>query len=66
MQVAALHFVSAQTNGCGSDNGGITLSSGFCATILEKDPVLEKLATSDKATIVVEGQPDGKMLVISG
>jgi hypothetical protein len=30
-------FVSAQTNGCGGDNGGITLSSGFCATILEKD-----------------------------
>jgi hypothetical protein len=23
----------AQTNGCGGDNGGITLSPGFCATI---------------------------------
>jgi hypothetical protein len=33
MQVAAPPFVSAQTNGCGGDNGGITLSPGFCATI---------------------------------
>jgi glucose/arabinose dehydrogenase len=30
---AAVPFVSAQTNACGSDNGGITLPSGFCATI---------------------------------
>jgi hypothetical protein len=27
--------------------------------------VLEKLATSDKAAIVIERQPDGKMLVTS-
>jgi hypothetical protein len=33
MQVAAPPFVSAQTNGCAGDNGGITLSPGFCATI---------------------------------
>jgi hypothetical protein len=33
MLTAAVPFVSAQTNGCGSDNGGITLPSGFCATI---------------------------------
>ena len=33
MLVAAAPFVSAQTNGCGGDNGGITLSPGFCATI---------------------------------
>src|SRR6478735_6504382 len=31
--VAATPFVSAQTNSCGGDNGGITLSPGFCATI---------------------------------
>jgi hypothetical protein len=30
------------------------------------EKVLEKLATSDKATIVVERQPDGKMRVTSG
>jgi hypothetical protein len=30
------------------------------------EKVLEKLATSDKATIVVEGQTDGKMRVTSG
>jgi hypothetical protein len=28
--------------------------------------VLEKLATSEKATIVIERQPDGKMRVTSG
>jgi len=33
MLVAAAPFVSAQTNGCDGDNGGITLSPGFCATI---------------------------------
>jgi hypothetical protein len=33
MQVAAPPFVSAQTNGCSGDNGGITLSPEFCATI---------------------------------
>jgi hypothetical protein len=33
MEVAASPLVSAQTNGCGGDNGGITLSPGFCATI---------------------------------
>jgi glucose/arabinose dehydrogenase len=33
MSVAAAPFVSAQTNTCGSDNGGITLPPGFCATI---------------------------------
>jgi glucose/arabinose dehydrogenase len=33
MQVAAPPLASAQTNGCGGDNGGITLSPGFCATI---------------------------------
>jgi hypothetical protein len=31
-----------------------------------EEKVLEKLATSDKATIVVERQPDGKMRVTSG
>jgi glucose/arabinose dehydrogenase len=30
---AAAPFVSAQTNSCGGDNGGITLPPGFCATI---------------------------------
>jgi hypothetical protein len=30
------------------------------------EKVLEKLATSDKATIVIERQPDGKMRVTSG
>ena len=30
------------------------------------EKVLEKLATSDKVTIVIERQPDGKMLVTSG
>jgi hypothetical protein len=30
------------------------------------EKVLEKLATSDKATIVLERQPDGKMRVTSG
>jgi hypothetical protein len=33
MLVAATPFVSAQTNSCGGDNGGITLPPGFCATI---------------------------------
>ena len=33
MQVGATPLVSAQTNGCDGDNGGITLSPGFCATI---------------------------------
>jgi hypothetical protein len=33
MLVAAAPFVSAQTNSCSGDNGGITLPSGFCATI---------------------------------
>ena len=33
MLVAAAPFVSAQTNSCGGDNGGITLPPGFCATI---------------------------------
>jgi glucose/arabinose dehydrogenase len=33
MQVAAPPIVSAQMNGCGGENGGITLSPGFCATI---------------------------------
>ena len=33
MLTVAVPLVSAQTNGCGSDNGGITLPSGFCATI---------------------------------
>jgi glucose/arabinose dehydrogenase len=33
MLVAGAPFVSAQTNGCGGDNGGITLSPGSCATI---------------------------------
>jgi hypothetical protein len=33
MLVTAAPFVSAQTNSCGSDNGGITLPPGFCATI---------------------------------
>jgi hypothetical protein len=28
--------------------------------------VLEKLATSDKSTLVIEKQPDGKMRVLSG
>ena len=31
-----------------------------------EEKVLEKLATSDKATIVIERQPDGKMRVTSG
>jgi hypothetical protein len=31
--VATAPFVSAQTNSCGGDNGGITLPPGFCATI---------------------------------
>jgi hypothetical protein len=31
-----------------------------------EEKVLEKLATSDKATIVVERQSDGKMRVTSG
>jgi hypothetical protein len=35
--VAAAPFVSAQTNTCGGDNGGITLPSGFCATIFADD-----------------------------
>ena len=30
------------------------------------EKILEKLATSDKATIVIERQPDGKMRVTSG
>jgi hypothetical protein len=30
------------------------------------EKVLEKLATSDKVTIVIERQPDGKMRVTSG
>ncbi len=30
------------------------------------EKVLEKLATSDKASIIVERQPDGKMRVTSG
>jgi hypothetical protein len=30
------------------------------------EKVLEKLATSDNATIVIERQPDGKMRVTSG
>ena len=30
------------------------------------DCVLEKLATSDRVTIVIERQPDGKMRVTSG
>jgi hypothetical protein len=30
------------------------------------EKVLEKLATSDKPTIVVERRPDGKMRVTSG
>ncbi len=34
------------------------------ADTLEK--VFEKLATSDKATIVIERQPDGKMRITSG
>jgi hypothetical protein len=33
MLVVGAPFVSARTNGCGGDNGGITLPSGFCATI---------------------------------
>src|ERR1700720_1484264 len=33
MLVAAAPFVSAQTNSCGGDNGGITLPPGFCATV---------------------------------
>ena len=31
-----------------------------------EEKVLEKLATSDKVTIVIERQPDGKMRVTSG
>jgi hypothetical protein len=31
-----------------------------------EEKVLERLATSDKCTIVVEKQPDGKMRVTSG
>jgi hypothetical protein len=31
-----------------------------------EEKVLKKLATSDKATIVIERQPDGKMRVTSG
>jgi hypothetical protein len=31
-----------------------------------EEKVLEKLTTSDKATIVIERQPDGKMRVTSG
>ena len=31
-----------------------------------EEKVLEKLATSDRVTIVIERQPDGKMRVISG
>jgi hypothetical protein len=37
----------------------------FMRTDIE-EKVLEKLATSDKATIVIERQPDGKMRVTSG
>jgi hypothetical protein len=33
MLVAAASLVPAETNRCGGDNGGITLSPGFCATI---------------------------------
>ena len=33
MLVASAPFVSAQTDSCGGDNGGITLPPGFCATI---------------------------------
>src|SRR5271155_4046298 len=33
MLVTAAPFVSAQTNSCGGDNGGITLPPGFCATV---------------------------------
>ncbi|MFY9769986.1 MAG: hypothetical protein WBX95_02500 [Xanthobacteraceae bacterium] len=40
------------------------LGVGVSTDTLEK--VLERLATSDKATIVIERQPDGKMRVTSG
>jgi hypothetical protein len=33
MLVTTAPFVSAQSNSCGGDNGGITLPPGFCATI---------------------------------
>jgi len=36
------------------------------ASICNPPPVLERLATSDKATLVIERQTDGKMRVTSG
>jgi hypothetical protein len=44
--------------------GVINQAIGGESVIEEK--VLEKLATSDKATIVIERQSDGKMRVTSG
>ena len=43
-----------------------TLAPTLLATTNTAEKVLEKLATSDKATIVIERQPDGKMRVTSG
>ena len=49
----------------GGFSGNGSKSQGFCEQTRSKK-VLEKLATSEKATIVIERQPDGKMRVTSG
>jgi hypothetical protein len=41
-------------------------SGQWSVAIYPAGEVLERLATSDKTTIVIERQPDGKMRVASG